>query len=74
MILKCKKAGKDVSDVSGMPALCRSCSGEIEVSGNRVTLKTTADGFRPLPRAGSHGFDCPATITNPQSSELVQVV
>jgi len=73
MILKCTKAGKDVEDASGMKALCISCTGRIVVEGNNVKLQTSADGFRPLPKAGSHGFDCPATVADPQSSDLVVV-
>jgi len=74
MILKCKKAGKEVVGENGLLMLCSSCDGKIQVQDNRVKLVTKANGFRPLPRLSTAGFNCPATINNQQSSELVEVI
>ena len=72
MIVTCSKAGSVViSKKTNIIAMCKDCSGKIEIDNGSVTLSTKVDGFRPLPRKPDFEFNCPATISNPKSSELV---
>jgi len=73
MKLKCKKAGQSVVDSTGQPLACSACNGEITVVGGRIALSPIG-GMLSLPRIPLANFNCPATISNPRESELVEVV
>jgi len=82
---KCKMAGKVVKDKANpeIEYACKYCNGIFEID----VIGKTADGkdvyfkkppkvvgmFAP-PRAPDAGFDCPYTLPNPESSELIEVL
>jgi len=78
MKLRCKMKGKKVVDKSdsNIEYACRFCNGEIEVEkkGDRVVFKKipTINYMVSYPREEDVGFNCPATLANPEESNLVK--
>lgn len=71
---KCNNAHQIIKTVTGSPLACRGCDGVIIKEGNQLIAPTIRGGFWSFPRTASAGFNCPCTIADPASSELVEVI